>query len=303
MRILIVLAIGMYILPVSAHASLLYLEPAQGTFGPGDTFIVNVRLEPSECVNAARVEISYPSESLRAVDFSKGGSIFTLFAEEPLLDVERGLVTFSGGIPGGYCGRVSGDPVLSNILGKVVFTVVGGQSDAAIHISDASRVYANDGLGSETALTTQDALITLAPQALQASNPWVDTVEADSIPPEEFTVDIQSTRGVFDGNYYIVFSTLDKQSGLDHYEIFERGIWQTVTSPHALRDQSLSENIQVKAIDKAGNERIGAYDSTRAPGRQSRQNFVFFYITLAVFVIGGAFELYRLRRRAMTPLV
>lgn len=294
---------GVYLLPLGAHASLMYLDPGEGTYGPGDTFIMNVRLEPTECVNAAHVEISYPRETLRAVDFSKGGSIFTLFAEEPVIDVEKGLVKFSGGIPGGYCGRVSGDPVLSNILGKIIFTVVGHEPDAAIHLSGASRVYANDGLGSEISLTTEDAIVTIAPQAVQSTNPWIEAVDADLTPPEEFTIDIQSTRGVFGGNYYIVFSTVDKQSGLDHYELFERGMWQTVTSPYELRDQSLTERIQVKAIDKAGNERVGMYDSTKAPGRQSRQNFMFLYIVLGVFIVGGAIELYRLRRRDPTPSV
>src|ERR1043166_3587861 len=70
--------------PFSASAASIYLDPDKGTYGPGDTFIVNVRLNTDgECINAANVELVYPAKSLRAVDFSKGGSIFSLWVTEP----------------------------------------------------------------------------------------------------------------------------------------------------------------------------------------------------------------------------
>ncbi len=292
------------LVPFPTHAALMYLDPAEGTYGPGDTFIVNVRLAPDECVNATHVEITYPRETLRAVDFSRGGSILTLFVEEPKLDADYGLVTFSGGIPGGYCGRIAGDPVLSNILGKIVFSVVGTASEAPIRISGATKVHANDGEGTEVPLTTQDALITIAASATQSENPWIEAVQADSVPPEAFDIEVQSTRDVFQGNYYIVFSTVDKQSGMDHFEIFERGVWKVVASPYELRDQSLNEAIEVKAIDKAGNERFGVYDPSQAPERQSSPfGNILLILAIVIFVLGGAYELYRLRRRSQTPQV
>src|SRR4051812_20788407 len=40
--------------PFIANAATLYLDPSSGNYGPGDTFIVSVRLQTdSECVNAA----------------------------------------------------------------------------------------------------------------------------------------------------------------------------------------------------------------------------------------------------------
>lgn len=303
-RIALFCLLALLLLPLPSHAALMYLDPSEGTYGPGDTFIVNVRLAPDECVNATHVEITYPPETLRAVDFSRGGSILTLFVEEPKLDTDFGLITFSGGIPGGYCGRIAGDPVLSNILGKIVFTVVGTAPEALIHISGASKVHASDGAGTEVPLTMQDALITIAPNATLFENPWIEEVRDDIVPPEAFDVEVQSTRGVFQGNYYIVFATVDKQSGLDHFEIFERGVWKTVKSPYELRDQSLQEAIQVKAIDKAGNERIGDYDPSQAPERQSSPfGSILLLVALVIFVLGGAYELYRLRRRSESSQV
>src|SRR6185369_401021 len=110
--------------PASASAASLYLDPGSGTYGPGDTFILNVRLNnEGECINAANVVLTYPTASLRAADFSKGGSILSLWVIEPQIDTKAGTVTFAGGIPGGYCGRIAGDPSLTNVIGKVVFTV------------------------------------------------------------------------------------------------------------------------------------------------------------------------------------
>lgn len=299
MRILLMSAVGVFLFTGSAHAALVYIDPAEGTYGPGDTFIANVRLSTEECVNAVHIELEYPKEVLRAVDFSKGSSILTLWVEEPRID-ERGSVSFSGGIPGGYCGRITGDPVVSNILGKIVFTVLSSTTpEAIVHISSASSAYRSDGQGTEESLTAADARIAIAPEATQASDPWLSSVESDTVPPEAFEVEVQSTRGVFDGNYYLVFATVDKQSGLDHYELFENGVWRPVTSPHKLRDQSLQENVQVKAIDKAGNERIGAYNPSEAPERQAAPyGRTLLVIVVIVFIVGAVIELYRLRSRA-----
>lgn len=302
MRTLLVLIIGLFLVPSSTHAALIYIDPPEGMYGPGDTFIAAVRLTPEECINVVHVEIAYPSDTLRAVDFSKGSSILSLWVEEPKLD-EKGLVTFSGGIPGGYCGRVAGDPLVSNILGKVIFTVTGSTTpEAVVHISGASKAYMSDGEGTEAPLTTEDARFQILASATGAMNPWLNAVEADTVLPEAFDVEVQSTRGVFDGNYYLVFSTVDKQSGIDHYEIYERGVWKTATSPYQLRDQSLQDEIQVKAIDKAGNERLGVYDPSKAPERQAPPyGFKFLIIAIVIFVLGAGIELYRLRSRASTP--
>lgn len=258
-------------LPVAAHAATLYLDPGAGTFGPGDTFAVDVRLntDKSQCINAAHVEVDYPTATLRAVDFGRGDSIFSLWITDPQLDPESGTVTFEGGIPGGYCGRIPGDPAITNVLGKIIFTVVGSSTKTAVvHITSGSALYENNGLGTKAVPQTQDATVTIAPSRVLSGNQWIDEVSADTIPPEPFTVHVESTRDVFDGRYYAAFSTVDKQSGLDHYEIFEKGGWSRVTSPHVLADQSLKGGVQVRAIDKAGNIRLGTYTESSVPPRQ-----------------------------------
>lgn len=273
------------IFPGSAHAAQLYLDPDQGKYGPGDTFILNVRLDTEdECINAADVLITYPSKTLRAVDFGRGRSILSLWVTEPVLDVEKGTVRFVGGIPGGYCGRVPGDPSLSNILGKVVFTVIAADQDKAnINFSSESQVYLSDGLGTKADTKSRGATIALQKTAVGTPDPWLLEVGEDDIPPDPFAVEVQSTRGVYGGKYYIVFSTIDKQSGMDHFELFERGGWITIESPYQLRNQFILDDIQVRAIDKAGNERVGTYEKGSVPIRQF--SFSDYLLLIAVVII------------------
>ena len=270
--------------PFFAFGATLSLDPDGGAYGPGDTFIASVRLDnEGACINAAHVEVSYSPENLRAVDFSRGGSIFSLWVEEPLIDTEKGTVIFSGGIPGGYCGRIPGDPALSNVLGRVIFTVVTGDTKTArVRLAPSSVVYVNDGQGTELKPAVRDATYTLSSAAQGGGNPWLQEVADDVTPPDPFAVQIESTRDVFGGMYYIVFSTIDKQSGLDHYEIFERGVWKRISSPYKLGDQLLRNVIEVKAIDKAGNERLGTYTEGSPPPRQTP----YADTTVPLFVLG-----------------
>lgn len=284
MRSLALIAL-LLISPLTASAAVLYVEPSE-TYGIGDTFIANVRLDTEgECVNAVRVVLSYPAESMKAVDFSRGGSILTLWVEEPVIDTALGTVVFSGGIPGGYCGRIPGDAAVTNILGKIVFTVRdAAKKQAIISVDPTSQVLLNDGEGTPANVTSAPATINLTTERQTDSNEWVDSVKDDDIPPDPFTIIVESTRGVFGGRYFIVFSTVDKQSGLDHYEIYERGAWKTVTSPYELKDQTL-RSLQVKAIDKAGNERMGEYIEGSAPPRVRPAYGLFSVIGLVLLLL------------------
>lgn len=286
--------------PGHTFAATLYVSPTEGTYGVSDTFITEVRLDnQGECVNAIHAELRYPTDTLRAVDFSKGNSILSLWIEEPKIDTDKGTVTFSGGIPGGYCGRIPGDPVLSNVLGKIVFSVVGAeQPSATVALDGDSAVYLNDGQGSRAELSLQNGVFSIQPTPMTGTNPWLAEVGEDKTPPDEFVITVESTRGVFNGNYYAVFVTQDKQSGLDHYEIFERGSWRPASSPHELKDQYLIGGIQIKAIDKAGNERLGTYvEGSAAPRVPKEANYTPVIGIVALLLLVGAYMWYRDRKR------
>lgn len=278
-----------YAVPAFASAATVYIDPATAQQNLGSTFIATVRIDPQgSCINAATVELSYPTASLRAVDFSRGESVLSLWVGDPSIDTAAGTVTFTGGIPGGYCGRIQGDSAQSNVLGKIIFTVVGDtDKSAAIRILPATRVYLSDGQGTPAPLTTADAHVTIGGAVSTSSNPWLDQIASDKTPPEPFTIFLESTATVFGGDYYIVFSTVDKQSGLDHYEIMQDGNWRRVESPYKLPDQSLLSlrGLELRAVDKAGNTRLGDFSATSTPPRQLAPTDVGSYVMAFILVL------------------
>lgn len=155
-------------MPMSLYAATLSLDPIKGSFGPGDMFVMTVRIETAlnECINASTVDLHFPNTLVKVTAVSKGESLMTLWADEPAIDNEHGVVNWSGGIPGGYCGRVLGDPGKTNILGKVVFTVLnagvaeGADVDIPLSFGSTTQVLLNDGFGTVAPLTTKGAVIT-----------------------------------------------------------------------------------------------------------------------------------------------
>lgn len=271
------------------NAATLYIDPNETHSFRADSVTLSVRIDTDEgeCINTVDAVVSY-DPSIAAVDVSRGDSILTLWVEDPVIDQEAHTITFAGGIPNGYCGRVPGDPRLTNVIAKLVFQVpgfsVGGGGNskvAEVSFAPETRVMLNDGYGTEAPLKTFGAKIALDDNAGSAiTDGWGATVAADDIPPSPFSIELVQNSEVFSGKYYIVFSTTDKQSGIDHYEVYEEPIeelslfrwgvpdtaWVEAKNPYVLVDQDMKSVIRVKAIDKAGNERIAIY----APEETSR---------------------------------
>lgn len=248
-----------------ADGAVLYLEPPQGEYQSGDTFLVDIKIDPEgECLNAVETGIIFPQDILKFVDFSKGKSILSLWAKEP--NDSGGFVDFSGGIPGGFCGRIPGDPGPSNILGQIVFQIpslsISQEKENVFEIkfSENSQVLLNDGLGTPAKLTTQGAIFKILPKIEPSKDEWREKLAQDDIPPEVFEIQALQDPTIFEGKYFIIFHTVDKQTGLDCYEVKEGDReWTKAESPYPIKDQSLKNIIKVKAVDKAGNERIAEY--------------------------------------------
>lgn len=262
----------------TVFAATLTIDPPKGSYGPGDIFVATVRIDPGvdECVNAASVIVTFPKEWLKASAFSKGESLLSLWADEPVIDNENGMVRWSGGIPAGYCGRVSGDPGQTNILGKIIFTVPGNMVGGAVAteplpmrvaFGDDTRVLLNDGAGTPAALSLRHASYVRALASAVPSNAWLGEVENDKFPPDLFGIELVRDSNTFQGKYFIVFGTVDKQTGIHHYEVMEedierfgyvrgkkdKAVFHEATSPYVLLDQTLRSRITVRAYDHARN--------------------------------------------------
>jgi hypothetical protein len=265
-----------------AQAATLYMEPVETEIFSGDTISVKVRLDTDEgeCVNVVDAVVTYDGNVV-PVDIGRGDSIVPIWVEDPQIDKENRRITFAGGIPNGYCGRIAGDPRLTNILLEIIFQApaffvgIGARDDIAdINFSRETSILLNDGFGTPASLQTfgSHVLVNKQPRDVPI-NDWTSRVDADNLPPQDFAITLAADSSIYNSRYFITFNTTDKQSGLDHYEIMEEPIddfdlfkwgaanapWKTGRSPYLLLDQTLNSTIRVKAVDKAGNEYVAVY--------------------------------------------
>ncbi len=297
----IIIFIGLTLfLPPSAQAATFYLDPPQQTIGPNDVIEVKIKVGvgANECINTAQVGITFPNDILELKDFNSGDSFLSLWApggkpdQSALPGINKaGKIIIAGGIPGGYCGVIPGDPGDSNIVGSLIFTpkkpIIFHKAN--IDFNSDTKAYLNDGNGTEVSINTQGAVLEIDENIATKSDVWAGEIADDKTPPEPFVIEIDNSPRIANGQYFVVFSTVDKQTGVDHYEVLETKtqnlqpekespfmqfikkvfhlseplppVWVKSDSPYVLKDQSLNSVIEVKAVDRAGNERIVEFNN------------------------------------------
>lgn len=227
-------------LPFFADAATLSVVPSAGQITVGQPFRVDVLLNTEgDSVNAVQGEISYPTNLFSLQTVNDGNSIVSLWINPPEA-TSSSSVQFAGIIPGGFDGS-SG-----NLVSLIFNSVMTGTGTIFI---DNAMVLRNDGEGSPVSGTVMNAALTIA----SSSGGAISSPINSPITPNPFTPQIASDPNVFGGKYFLVFSTTDKGSGIDHYEVLEGSTWHIAQSPYLLQDQSLSSNIYVRAVDHAGN--------------------------------------------------
>ena len=232
-------------------ATITFDKPAYPV-GVGDEFILPIKIESNdESINAISGQLIFSDERLAIDRIETANSIVTVWIEEPY--VSGNAVIFSGIMPGGFKDVV--DPITLKHSSADLFSLVlkvkkSGSSD--ISFSDI-HVYKNDGLGTEVSLVVEKPELNLESVGSSLKQKIIDNNQ-----PEPFTPLITKDEDIYNGQYIVVFSTTDKESGIDHYEVRE-GLsrWVRTTSPYLLSDQTLRSVVRVKAVDLAGNYRIG----------------------------------------------
>lgn len=282
-------------LAMPALAAVLYVDPSRSEYKAGDIFIANLKIDvQGECVNAVKADIIFPNDLLEAVDFIKSDSILIFWAEEPGIDSNRGMISFAGGIPGGYCGKISEGSGFDNLIGKAVFKAKGENfqkaesKTAEIKFLDTSEVFLNDGLGTKANLGRQGAGIKITAGTGLTEDEWQKEKSGDSISPEPFKIELEKDPLIFDGKYFIVFSAFDKQTGIGRYEIKEgKRQWKAAASPYLLADQNLESAMAVKAIDKAGNERLEEVNFSEPKHKSQARIAADLFYALIILVLAG----------------
>ena len=219
----------------------------------GEEIAVDVMVDPDgQNINTVSATIDLPP-NLSYVGQDDSSSIVGLWVDEPTYDPETDTFSFSGIIPGGFSGLI--DPFAADGAtksgGTVIRLLFKGSSVGAGTLSyEAADAYLSDGLGTETAVDSKTLSLVIDTIIGQALPPPTDDID----PPLPFTPILERDYLLDDGKYVAIFNTEDKGSGMDHYEIKEgKSAWVLATSPYILKDQTVSGDVVIKAVDRAGN--------------------------------------------------
>ncbi len=275
---------------ISAKAARLYFDPSSGNFSPGVPISVDLKIDTeNQSINSIEGHLNFSSDIFSIEKLSNGGSIISFWVVPA--KSENGEITFAGVIPGGYQGQ-------SGLLLKI-FLKPKKEGKGEINIKANSIVLLNDGQGTQASLTIYNSQFLISKQA-PSSKPQAPSSK-DTEPPESFIPQIGRESDIFNNQWFLVFATQDKNSGLDYYEMkevrhfrfWELGFWkkqpeiswQKSESPYLLSDQSLKSDIFVKAVDKSGNKMIVMLPAQLKPWRELLVDIAIGLIVLIVILL------------------
>ncbi|MCX6224759.1 MAG: cohesin domain-containing protein [Bacteroidia bacterium] len=265
----LILFLSFLLFPFLSNGATLYFSPEKAEYGKGDVFKVDVRLDTAgDSINTCEAKIYFNKNQLEVSDIAEGGSLMTLWAKGPFYSNAEGTVVLVGGVPGGF----KGDGKIISIIFRAI-----GPGSTVVSFQDDSKVLLNDGKGTLAGLIKKDAIFEIFSSKAQPSDEWQKEIEKDKTLPEPFEMKIGQDPTIFEGKYFIVFSAMDKQTGVAYYQIKEGDSeWKTGESPYLLDNQGLKEKILVKAVDKAGNERTEELSPAKSK---------LFYVGILTFLI------------------
>ncbi len=247
---IIIVTIFFFTTPALVRASELNINIGSATYDLQDSFLIDVYLDTrGATINAISTEVSFDTSKLQILEVIDSDSAVNFWIEK---NVEGGRINLSGITPGGFSGNSS------KIISLMFETVSSGP--ATVDFKN-TQVFLNDGLGTRESISDQEKNINISGKISQ-NKPNNNRFSSDTESPESFKPEVSRSTALFDNEWFLVFKTQDKNSGVSHYLIKEARFralmffkrWTVVESPYVLHDQRLTSFIAIKAVDKAGNE-------------------------------------------------
>ncbi len=286
--------------PANAKAATVYLESSQSKVSAGDIVIITAKINADTAViNTVEGEfaITSPADGASIQEFSLGGSSFGLWPRTPSLSKDGRLVSFVGGVPGGF-----------NFDGATLFKMVMEmKKEGTVTISPRNMsAYISDGKGTKVPVQLKNLVINVGPRKTgePVRDEWKSVVAGDTVAPEDFVVVLGQDKNLFDGKKFAFFSAVDNQSGIAYYEVSENGGKAVRSgSTYVLQDQDADVELSVVAFDKAGNKKVSSY-----PDASTSTGINWLFIIIAVVVIAVLWfvikKIFRSKNRAntMSPL-
>jgi hypothetical protein len=247
---LFILFIFVFFFSRNVLAASLELNVEKNTIQAGEIFTATILLNTEgQSINTLEGDLKYDDKLIKAESVNIGNSFISFWVEKPDIKIS-GTIHFSGITPGGI--SASNSEVF-----KVMFrTLKTGNTSLLLN---NVNLFLNDGKGSlvSTKITNANIKIVQGNGVMETS----DVIRGDKIPPEKFNIIRTKDPSIFDNKYFIAFSTVDKGSGIDYYQVCEFFSCMTTESPFLLKNQTPFYRIAVKAYDMNGNFTFSALTS------------------------------------------
>lgn len=282
--------IALLLFPVPSFAAEFTLGQPSDAVRVGDIFTTSFSLHTgTDVINAIEGSVHFPP-SLSLTDVRLQGSLISLWLSSPA-EKEKGIVSFAGVLPGGYQGEAK--------IFTLVFKAV-QKGSARLSFGAGTAAYQNDGKGTIAKLSLSPLSV---PVGTSLGTSHTVTFEEDALPPESFMPVISSGEPFGLSGLVLIFSTQDKNSGIERYDIArsysprakeDRLSWRVIESPYVLVSGDSTRYLYVRAVDREGNTRVEVV----SPQEFSSIAFVFtWWVLILVVAVGGVILLTRFYRR------
>ncbi len=241
--------LGFFASILIARATTLGVVPNRQSVLLNQPFRVDVSFNTQgDTPNALQGTIDFPAGQLSVQNILDGGSPVSFWVTPPA-ETASDTISFAGIMPDGYNGAAS------SVVSVWFLPIAPGS--ATISLANV-QVFKNDGEASLLSVATSGTTVFISKTAATSTA----SRQASLITPDPFTPVISRDPDIYNDAYFLAFSTTDEESGIAYYEVLEvpakstiggSAEWQPATSPYLLRDQSLSSDIYVRAVDHDGN--------------------------------------------------
>lgn len=209
----LVIVAGLFLLYSSvAFAADVVISPSTGSYTPGQTFTVSVRVSPGgQSVNAVEASLKFDPAVLSVVNVSKTGSVFSLWTTEPTFSNSAGTISFGGGSPSPFTAQ-------SNLVSVTFRAVAAGTG--AVSVSNAS-VLAADGRGTDVYSKSTNGSFTIAAAATPTPPPTEPT------PTPTAPADTEKEEG--DNEAAIIFGDPPRAPEVGSKTFLDPEVWYATT--------------------------------------------------------------------------
>ncbi len=242
----------------------LIIAPPIGLIRTGDTIAITIRVDSGgENMNAVEGALSYPADRLQFVRADLEQSILTLWTEEPAADTANGMITFTGGRPGGI--------VAENAALFTVYFEALESGDATLSFNTLrSALYEHDGNGTKIPISPTPATLTITDSLVEgillrsSTHPTADSwsrgrridVTWSALPETMYSYNLStdSQRVPDDAPESVVGNVVYESmpDGIYYFVIKDRpsgGSWSAVTQRRFLLDTTLPEPFTILQPD------------------------------------------------------